>query len=240
MATEAQMLANRSNAKRSTGPHTPAGKSASSLNNLRHGFRSQSVLLPGDDAAEYAALLDELSAHFPTRDLSELRCVREMADAEWRLRRVRLQQEIILSAKIAELAVDHPSATPALLQVLAAEALTRELAACLRYESKFERQYDRAYRTWTSYQTGKTREQTRQLDNQIKAIFTAPPPELPDEPNSAPAPTPRSAPCPCGSGEKYKRCCGKNAPAVLENMRNRVNSGEECRLVAARDAEPAA
>lgn len=26
---------------------------------------------------------------------------------------------------------------------------------------------------------------------------------------------PRSAPCPCGSGEKYKRCCGKNAPPVL-------------------------
>jgi uncharacterized protein YecA (UPF0149 family) len=25
---------------------------------------------------------------------------------------------------------------------------------------------------------------------------------------------PRSAPCPCKSGEKYKRCCGKNAPPV--------------------------
>jgi len=27
--------------------------------------------------------------------------------------------------------------------------------------------------------------------------------------------TPRGAPCPCGSGNKYKRCCGKDAPAVL-------------------------
>jgi hypothetical protein len=27
--------------------------------------------------------------------------------------------------------------------------------------------------------------------------------------------TPRNAPCPCGSGDKYKRCCGKNAPPVL-------------------------
>ena len=26
---------------------------------------------------------------------------------------------------------------------------------------------------------------------------------------------PRSAPCPCGSGDKYKRCCGRNAPALL-------------------------
>jgi len=30
-----------------------------------------------------------------------------------------------------------------------------------------------------------------------------------------PASIPRSAPCPCRSGEKYKRCCGKNAPPVL-------------------------
>ncbi len=26
---------------------------------------------------------------------------------------------------------------------------------------------------------------------------------------------PRNANCPCGSGTKYKRCCGKNAPPVL-------------------------
>ncbi|MFN3322561.1 MAG: SEC-C metal-binding domain-containing protein [Bryobacteraceae bacterium] len=26
---------------------------------------------------------------------------------------------------------------------------------------------------------------------------------------------PRSGPCPCGSGRKYKRCCGQNAPPVL-------------------------
>jgi hypothetical protein len=30
-----------------------------------------------------------------------------------------------------------------------------------------------------------------------------------------PAATPRNAQCPCGSGAKYKRCCGRNAPPVL-------------------------
>jgi uncharacterized protein YchJ len=30
-----------------------------------------------------------------------------------------------------------------------------------------------------------------------------------------PAATPRNALCPCGSGVKYKRCCGQNAPPVL-------------------------
>ena len=32
---------------------------------------------------------------------------------------------------------------------------------------------------------------------------------------SAPSQTPRSARCPCGSGLKYKRCCGTHAPPVL-------------------------
>ena len=26
---------------------------------------------------------------------------------------------------------------------------------------------------------------------------------------------PRGAPCPCGSGQKYKRCCGRDAPGVI-------------------------
>ncbi len=29
----------------------------------------------------------------------------------------------------------------------------------------------------------------------------------------------RSAPCPCNSGEKYKRCCGKQAPPILGEMK---------------------
>jgi len=29
--------------------------------------------------------------------------------------------------------------------------------------------------------------------------------------------TPRNAPCPCGSGQKFKRCCGRNAPPVLHS-----------------------
>jgi hypothetical protein len=36
-----------------------------------------------------------------------------------------------------------------------------------------------------------------------------------NEPNLTPRLTPRNAPCPCGSGLKHKRCCGKNAAAVL-------------------------
>ena len=35
-------------------------------------------------------------------------------------------------------------------------------------------------------------------------------------PAKTPASTPRNAPCPCGSGQKHKRCCGRSAPPVLK------------------------
>jgi hypothetical protein len=31
--------------------------------------------------------------------------------------------------------------------------------------------------------------------------------------------TPRNAQCPCGSGQKHKRCCGKDAPPVLQAVK---------------------
>ena len=81
MATPAQIRANQRNARRSTGPCTVAGKTRSASNSLRHGFCSQSVLLPGDDVAEYQSMLDDLRAHFGPKDITEERAVREMADA---------------------------------------------------------------------------------------------------------------------------------------------------------------
>ena len=33
--------------------------------------------------------------------------------------------------------------------------------------------------------------------------------------NAHPAEVGRNSPCPCGSGQKYKRCCGVNAPPIL-------------------------
>ncbi|MCC6365046.1 MAG: SEC-C domain-containing protein [Bryobacterales bacterium] len=47
----------------------------------------------------------------------------------------------------------------------------------------------------------------------------SPPPTDQTQPSTETAPephlVPRGAPCPCGSGVKFKRCCGKSAPPVL-------------------------
>ncbi|MGC4054610.1 MAG: SEC-C metal-binding domain-containing protein [Paludibaculum sp.] len=208
MTSNAQITANRANALLSTGPRSEDGKARSARNHLRHGFRSQSVLLPGDDPAEFEQLLDELTVHFGPTDVYSERCVREMADAEWRLRRVRLHQELLLTERITVLAGARPDASPQLLQALAFESLHAEAAfnRFLTYEAKFERQYERAC-------AGLRKAQAQPAGTpRLEAV--EPPPDRTDEPNPQPG-TARNAPCPCGSGEKYKRCCGRNAPAVL-------------------------
>src|SRR4051812_24506558 len=57
MATEAQINANRRNAKKSTGPRTEAGKGIARLNALDHGRRAKVVapVLPQEDPRELDA-----------------------------------------------------------------------------------------------------------------------------------------------------------------------------------------
>jgi hypothetical protein len=225
MSSPAQITANQLNAKLSTGPVTPSGKEKSARNNLRHGFRSQTVLLPGDDPAEYLALLTELTDHFAPRDLTEQRFIREMADAEWRLRRVRQHHESALTRHIAAIAQHHPGADPLELQSIAIESLVKtgtSHATWLRYESKFERQYQQAQRDWRAYQQVLRQTESAAQTEALANALNAPLPSVPPSPTPAPAPalasnvqTPRNAPCPCGSPQKYKRCCGQAAPPVL-------------------------
>ena len=60
MATLSQIEANRRNAQYSTGPRTPEGKAASSMNALKSGIDAESNVIPGEDAADLAALTARL------------------------------------------------------------------------------------------------------------------------------------------------------------------------------------
>ena len=53
MATPAQITANRANAHFSTGPRSVEGKAASSRNSLKLGLTAQSLIIPGEDPAEF-------------------------------------------------------------------------------------------------------------------------------------------------------------------------------------------
>ena len=56
MATEQQMNANRHNAQKSTGPTSSEGKARSSMNALKSGIDAESIIVRGEDSAEFDAL----------------------------------------------------------------------------------------------------------------------------------------------------------------------------------------
>ena len=170
-----QLAANRANATHSTGPVTADGRAISSRNRTTHGFRSSTVLLPGDDPAEYNELLAELEAHFgEPRDISESRFIREMADAEWRLRRVRVHMESAIARHMETLSADHAELEGTDLQSLAMETLGQtgcSYGTWLRYESKFERQYERANNAWLRYQQSSRRAAATDAKTALDQVF---------------------------------------------------------------------
>jgi len=76
-----------------TGPRTAEGKAASSMNAMSHGLTSGKVVLPGEDSVQFVhlrrALLKEHQPATPTETL----LVEEIAQAHWRLERVRRRQD---------------------------------------------------------------------------------------------------------------------------------------------------
>jgi hypothetical protein len=88
MASEKQAAANRRNAQKSTGPKTPEGRSAVRLNGVKHGLTATSLILPGEVQSDFESLLDSLEAEHSPATPTEEALVRQMAMAQWRLRRL--------------------------------------------------------------------------------------------------------------------------------------------------------
>jgi hypothetical protein len=88
MATLKQFEANRRNSQKSTGPKTPEGKSAVSMNALRHGLRARSVLLPGEDPTEFHQLCNDLESEWLPQSRTEHFYLEQMAVSQWKLIRM--------------------------------------------------------------------------------------------------------------------------------------------------------
>src|ERR1700734_1424503 len=90
-ASPAQIDANRRNAQNSTGPRTPQGKAASRMNALKHGIRSQQVVIRGrcirEDEREFAALHQRLWDDLQPVGVLEEILADQIVTTHWRLRR---------------------------------------------------------------------------------------------------------------------------------------------------------
>ena len=96
MATELQILANRRNAQKSTGPRTGKGKAAVSQNAVKHGLLTRRDVITSESQADFdlyrAQLLDELAPVSPMESMLAERVV----TLSWRLKRTsRIQNQAI-------------------------------------------------------------------------------------------------------------------------------------------------
>jgi len=96
MTTEAQIIANRRNAQKSTGPRTPRGKAGISHNAVKHGLSARQTIISSESQADFnlyrAQILDELAPETPMESLLAERIV----NLSWRLKRVcRIQNQTV-------------------------------------------------------------------------------------------------------------------------------------------------
>jgi hypothetical protein len=141
MATPAQITANRANAQKSTGPRTAPGKSASRFNALQHGLDAESLVIPGEDPAEYEALARDYHASLRPANPAEAFHVDAMIRADWNKRRLgrvetQLYRTILTETPGADLGAALLSDSPA----------SKLLARVQRQLAAFERAWYRAHR----------------------------------------------------------------------------------------------
>jgi hypothetical protein len=87
LISEKQQAANRQNAQHSTGPKTPEGKARVRFNALTWSLRARSLMLPGDDPADYQSLWDALAAEWQPQTHTERYYLEQMSVAQWLLTR---------------------------------------------------------------------------------------------------------------------------------------------------------
>jgi hypothetical protein len=88
MGSKQRLEANRSNAKRSTGPSTEPGKARSKMNALKHGLAAKAIVIDGEDPREFEALRAGLERDFDAQTITEHELVGDLAALFWRQRRV--------------------------------------------------------------------------------------------------------------------------------------------------------
>jgi hypothetical protein len=138
--------ASRRNGAKSRGPNTPAGKTRSSQNALKHGLRAaRHVVLPNEDGAEFAALEAAMIEELAPVGALQTALARRVAIAAWRLARAdRLEVELFAERS-------YSNAGPGLALIRDGNG-TRSFETLLRYRSAAMAEFWRALRTLKALQ----------------------------------------------------------------------------------------
>ena len=102
MASEKQSVANRANAKLSTGPKTQAGKTQSSKNAWKHGLTAKGLVIKGENPKDFDLVRAEFEAQFKPQNALQFELVERLAVTAWRLRRIPAFEAALIEARREE------------------------------------------------------------------------------------------------------------------------------------------
>ena len=88
MATTKQILANKKNARRSTGPKTILGKEKVSMNAMKLGIYAEHHVMVGEDIEQHKDYIDFMLKTFEVFDAISGSIVQQIISIGWRLQRI--------------------------------------------------------------------------------------------------------------------------------------------------------
>jgi hypothetical protein len=138
----AKLDANRANAALSTGPRTAEGKQASKFNRLSHGLASPLAVLPFEDQSEYDKVLAAFHDDYNPVGATEEALVKQIADANWKLRRLEKLEAAAFDAILAGQQNEPTDPYQAIAaSLLGAGQAKSALALLARYQGTLNRQF---------------------------------------------------------------------------------------------------
>jgi hypothetical protein len=213
MATTAQILANRQNAEKSSGPVTPEGRARVSQNATKLGLFSVANFVRPEEQDIFngfeSGYLLELAPSSPL----EQTLAREIVHAAWRLRRC-ASLEVAPPENLADEDLDRLQTSIDRARSAAQRTFHRSLKELRRLQTEHLHPAEVAIKQKIAMDALLKKDLERRQRQFAEDVDVNSAKQTQSQPEEAVL-IPRSAPCPCKSGQKYKRCCGKSAPPVL-------------------------
>jgi len=160
---------NRANSQHSTGPRTEAGKQRSRLNAMRHGLTGQTVVLPEDDLDKYQKRNQEFFAEYKPKGPTEMQLVQVLSDTAWRLNRVTVLENSLLSLGIAEheasVDTDHPQVLTNLAMAKTYREQNQVVASLGTHGDRLARLFERTLKQLREIQAERRSVETEELKN---------------------------------------------------------------------------
>jgi hypothetical protein len=240
MSTAAQLLANQTNATLSTGPVTSEGKSRVSQNATKLGLFSTTAFVRCDEREIYEGFVAAWEFQLRASGPVEEQLAADVIQAAWRLRRcTAVEQETpadisVEDADRTQVSIDRARATAGKLfhrslnglRHMQTERHMREglpwseaecqalgVSSCSEIYT-FLNQLIATYGISVLHKHQRHSEEKNAIAKQSQSESSGISKQS-QSPEPETASIARTARCPCGSGQKYKRCCGKGAPPVL-------------------------